>query len=98
MPQYLVTARDGTDADAPARRKAARPAHLPGVQEMARNGTLIVGGALLDDAGNAVGSVAVVDFPSRAELDAWLAHEPYVLERVWLSVDVVQMQIAVRAV
>ena len=31
MPQFLVLLHDGTDAEAPARRQATRPAHLTGL-------------------------------------------------------------------
>lgn len=97
MPQYLVTAYDGTDADAPARRRDARPTHIEGARAMAERGEIIAGGALLDDAGNPVGSAVVVEFPSRADLDAWLARDPYVTRGVWQRVEVRPMLVAVRA-
>ena len=34
------------------------------------------------------GSVLVLDFPERAELDAWLKIEPYVTGDVWRSIEV----------
>ena len=43
MPQFLVIAYDGTDAAAPARRMAARPAHLESVKPMVVSGEMIVG-------------------------------------------------------
>ncbi len=62
---------------------------------MKDKGTLLTGGAILDDNGTMVGSVAVVDFPSREELDAWLAVDPYVTGGVWRRIDVHPFKVAV---
>ena len=96
MAQFLVLAYDATDAEAPARRKAARPAHFEGIKPMVAKGEIVVGAALLNDAGGMIGSVVVTEFPSRAELDAWLAREPYVKEGVWKKIEVKPVRIAVR--
>lgn len=95
MPQFLVIAHDGTDPEAKARRLAARPAHLDGVRPMIERGDMIVGGAILDEAGEMVGSVTIVDFPDRAALDAWLAADPYVTGDVWREVEARPFRVAV---
>ncbi|OFW47871.1 MAG: hypothetical protein A3J29_16080 [Acidobacteria bacterium RIFCSPLOWO2_12_FULL_67_14b] len=92
--QFVVTALDGTDAEAPARRARARPDHLEWARRMKRDGTLITGGAILDQAGAMVGSVLIVEFPSRAELDAWLAADPYVTGDVWRTIEVRPFRVA----
>lgn len=92
--QFIVTAYDGTDAEAPARRLAARPAHLKLVEESVSRGEQILGAAILDDEGNMRGSLMVMDFPSRAMLDAWLEREPYVIGHVWQNIDVKACAIA----
>ena len=97
MPQYVITARDGTDEGALARRMAARPAHLANVAPMVEAGQLIAGGAILDDAGQMIGSVTIADFPNRAALDHWLATDPYVVQGVWQSIDVQPFRLAVLA-
>ena len=74
VPQFLVTAHDGSDAEAPARRAAARPAHLDGIAAL--GGAMIVGGAMLDSAGTPIGSTMVMEFADRAALDAVLAKAP----------------------
>jgi GNAT superfamily N-acetyltransferase len=56
--------------------------------EMVANGSMLYGGALLDDQEKMIGSVLVLDFPTRQELDAWLKIEPYVLGDVWRRIDV----------
>jgi uncharacterized protein YciI len=93
---FLVIARDGTDAGALERRLAAREAHLAGARQMVADGKMPVGGAILDDAGRMVGSMTVVSFPDRAALDAWLAEDPYVRQGVWQSIEVHPFRIAVQ--
>lgn len=88
MEQYVIIAHDGTDADAPARRMAARPDHLNVVRRLKAEGKFIQGGAILDEQGTMVGSVVMVAFPSRAELDGWLAIDPYVTRGVWQRYEV----------
>jgi len=86
--QFLVIGYDGTDNKAMDRRMAAREAHLASVLKMKEEGKAIFGTAILDDEDNMIGSVMVMDFPSRTELDAWLKIEPYVREKVWQKIDV----------
>jgi len=37
-----------------------------------------------------------MQYPSRAELDAWLAREPYVAQDVWKDIEVVPLRMTVR--
>ncbi len=97
MPQFLVIAHDGTDAEAPARRAAARPGHLQNVAPMVERRELIAGGAILDEAGAMIGSACLVEFAGRAELDHWLATDPYVTAGVWQRVEVQPFRLAVLA-
>lgn len=79
---------DGQDADAPSRRLLVRDAHLARVRPAAMDGTLTVGGAILDAPGGAMrGSVAIT---AHADLDtarAWWAGDPYVTGGVWRDVS-----------
>jgi uncharacterized protein len=93
--QFLLIGRDGTDPEAPARRLAARPSHLESIQPFVDSGNVLIGGAILDDAGAMRGSVILADFPSRQELDAWLAVDPYVTGGVWQDVEVAPFRVAV---
>lgn len=86
--QFIVIAHDGTDEGALQRRLAVREAHLAMGAAMAATGQHLYAVALLNDAGNMAGSVIICDFPSREELDAWLAKEPYVTGNVWKHIDV----------
>ena len=91
--QFLVIGYDGTDDQALSRRMTAREAHLAGVVKMKEEGKAIFGTAILDDQGNMIGSVMVMDFPSREELDTWLNIEPYVKGDVWLRIEVLPTQV-----
>jgi uncharacterized protein YciI len=85
---FLVLAHDGADLEAPARRAAARPAHLATVQRLKAAGHFLEGGAMLDDTGRMTGSMLMMEFPSRAELDAWLTADAYTVGGVWKDVIV----------
>lgn len=86
--QFLLIAHDGNDDDALNRRMRAREQHIALGDEMVASGNMLYGGALLDEQDKMIGSVLVLDFPTRQELDAWLKIEPYVLGDVWRSIDV----------
>jgi uncharacterized protein len=92
--QWLILARDGTDLEAEARRARHRPAHLENAARLQRSGHLLMGGALLDDAGRMVGSAAVAAFDTRAELDEWLRTDPYVTGGVWRDIQVMPYRVA----
>jgi uncharacterized protein YciI len=93
--QFLVLAYDGTDAEAPARRRAVRGIHFEGIKPMVERGELRAAGAILDEAGTMIGSAVFAEFPSRAALDAWLEREPYVKHGVWQRVEVKPFRLAV---
>jgi hypothetical protein len=82
--QFIVTAHDG--AGMLEKRMEVRPRHLEGMAKLGSH--IITAGGLLDEAGKPKGSVLVLNFDTRAELDDYLANEPYVLEHVWETVDV----------
>lgn len=90
---FLVVATDGTDADAPARRARARPAHVAVIQQLKEAGHFTLGGHTLDASERIIGSAVIFDFPSRAELDAYLAREPYAVQGVWQHVSVTRINL-----
>ena len=47
------------------------------------------------DAGKMKGSALVLEFNSRAELDDYLASEPYITEGVWQKVEVETMNVVI---
>ena len=82
--QFIVKAYDG--AHMLEKRMEVRPRHLEGMQKLGKH--VICAGGLLDDAGKMKGSVLILDFAARAELDAYLENEPYVTEHVWEKIEV----------
>ena len=75
------------------KRMAVRPRHLEG---MARLGAHVVcAGGLLDDEGKMKGSVLIMDFQNREELDNYLANEPYVQEHVWEKIEVERLNVVI---
>jgi uncharacterized protein len=85
---FLILGRDGTDAEAQNRRKTHRPAHLERGSTLIERGDLLYGGAMLDPAGNMIGSVMIVNFPSQEKIDEWLKDEPFINGGVWQKVEV----------
>lgn len=83
----VIVAQDGTGAGASERRAAARPAHIARVTSMAEDGTLAMGGAILDEAGAMRGSIAVTRHATDAAARAWMAEDPYVTQGVWQDIS-----------
>lgn len=86
--QYVIIGLDGTDSEAPARRQAVRADHIGLGDELLASGNLWYGAALLHDDGTMKGSLYVVSFATREELDAYLAQEPYVTGDVWRDITI----------
>jgi len=95
--QFLVLARDGTDEGALERRQKTRPSHLESIGPLVDAGNVLVGGAILSEGGEMIGSMLLVDFPSREDLDAWLTRDPYVRDEVWKEIEVQPFRTAVGA-
>ena len=86
--QFLVIGLDGTDDKAMERRLAVREDHIKLGERLVKSGNTWYGAALLDDNGNMKGSVFMVDFPSKKELNRWLEREPYVTGDVWQDITI----------
>ena len=95
--QFLVMAKDGTDDGALERRQRTRPSHLESIRPLVDSGNVLVGGAMLSEAGEMIGSMVLVDFPDRKDVDAWLAGDPYVTGGVWQEIEVTPFRTAVGA-
>ena len=87
--QFVIKAYDG--AGLLERRMAVRPRHVEGMARMAEH--ILCAGGMLDEAGKMMGSVLVVEFRGREELDAYLAQEPYVTEHVWERIEIERMNV-----
>jgi len=91
--QFMVTGYDGTDPGALARRLAVREHHLELGAKLTAEGRMLHGSAIVDDDGRMIGSVLILDYPSRADLDAWLAIEPYAVCDVWRRIEIVRVRV-----
>ena len=87
--QFIITAYDGKDSDAGARRNAAREQHLEGVKKAIKEGKHLFAAAILDDESKMIGSMMVVDYSSLEVLkNEWLNCEPYVTGNVWQEIEI----------
>lgn len=89
--QFIVKAYDGENML--EKRMAVRPRHLEGMAKLGDH--IICAGGLLDDEGKMKGSVLILDFDNRAELDAYLQNEPYVMEHVWEKIEVEALNVVI---
>jgi len=92
--QFLLTAFDGTDPEAPERRLKVRQGHLDKISILKKNGEVVFGGAILNDDGQMIGSMIVYDFPDRLSLDKKLKDEPYITEGVWQKIEIRPFRLA----
>ena len=84
MKQFVIKAYDGEGML--NKRMEVRPRHLEGMTKLGKH--VVCAGGLLDDAGKMKGSLMVMEFETREELDDYIAHEPYVVEHVWQTIEV----------
>ncbi|RFZ85445.1 hypothetical protein DYU05_07565 [Mucilaginibacter terrenus] len=94
MNQYLITAYDYTDEGAIDRRMNVRSHHLDGAAALKASGNYVLGGAILNDDGKMIGSVMVLQFESEEGLEAWKQSEPYIVQKIWETVDVKPFRVA----
>lgn len=92
--QFLLIAYDGTDRDALNRRMVARPEHLEKVADLKKNGEFLLGGAILNDEGDMIGSMILYEFPDRKSLDERLKGEPYITGGVWQKIEIKPFRLA----
>ena len=89
--QYLIKAYDRDNAQ--KKRLAVRPKHLANIAKVMEH--VICAGGLLDENGKMVGSVLIMEFADRSQLDAYLHSEPYLTENVWEKVDIDPMNVVI---
>ena len=89
--QFVIKAYDGEGKL--EKRMEVRPRHLQGMTELGSH--VICAGGLLDESGKMKGSLLVTEFKDREELDAYLAKEPYVVEKVWEKIEVERLNVVI---
>ena len=91
---YSVIGYDGTDDQALERRAAVRDQHLEMANKLKAEGKVLYAVAMLNDSQDMIGSVYIVNFETREELDKWLEVEPYVVGKVWEKIDIKVCKVA----
>ena len=94
MQQYYITGYDYTTPNALQHRMDIRPQHIETVRALRQNGNYVLGGAILNDAGQMIGSVLVLQFETEAQLHHWRDNEPYVVNKVWEKVEIKPFKVA----
>lgn len=92
--QFIVTGYDGTDEGALERRLAVREEHLKLAKSMADEGKLLYAMAIVDENEKMIGSVMVMEVPTRENLDEYLKTEPYIIGNVWQKIDIKSCKVA----
>jgi uncharacterized protein len=85
---WLIIARDGTDADAPARRQAVRERHLQEIRPHVAAGTVTYAAAMLDASGAMRGSMLVLEAPDEATARALIDGDVYTTSGVWRHYEI----------
>ncbi len=89
--QYIITAYDGENML--EKRMEIRPRHLENMTRV--KGKVLCAGGILDEEGTMKGSMLVIDFAEKADLDDYLQNEPYIKEKVWEKVHVENMNVVI---
>ena len=89
--QFIVIARDNENSL--EKRMKVRDAHITLWDTMVKNKTALFGLGLLDENQKMNGSVYIVDFDTRDELDKWLEIEPYMQWNVWGDIEIIECKI-----
>ena len=82
--QFVIKAYDGEGML--DKRMEVRPCHFEGMEIMKEH--ILCAGGMLDKDGKMIGSLLVMEFEKREQLDEYLANEPYVVEHVWERIEV----------
>ena len=75
------------------KRMEVRPRHFEGMEKMKEH--ILCAGGMLDKDGKMMGSLLIMEFESRDQLDEYLLKEPYVVEHVWERIEVEQMNVVI---
>ncbi len=93
--QFIVIGYDGEDKDALERRRKVRKDHLERAKQMFEKKQLLYAAGILNVKGKMVGSMMVVEFMSKEELEEeWFSVEPYILGNVWKKIEIKNAAVA----
>lgn len=89
--QFIIKALDGEGML--EKRLEVRHLHFEGIERILDH--VICAGAILGEDGKIKGSLLVMEYADRKELDEYLANEIYVKEHVWEKIEVETMTVAI---
>lgn len=92
---YLVIARDGSAEGTLERRREVRDQHLAEIGPLVTDGTISLGGAILDASGNPMGSAILIEADSEDDVRAILERDVYRTEGVWETFEIYPFRRAV---
>lgn len=85
MPSYILTAYDAPNSL--DKRLATREAHLEYIKELSQAGKAILGGAVMDDKDQMIGSVIFFSM-TKEEMEEYKQKEPYIIAGVWGEIKI----------
>ena len=86
--QYLIIGLDGKDSEAMNRRLAIREEHIKLGDKLLKSGNMWYGAAIRNNEGDMIGSALFMDFDTKEKLQEWLDKGPYVIGKVWKSIEI----------
>lgn len=90
--QFIIKAYDGEGML--SKRMEVRPRHLENIKKIREH--VICAGGLLDDKGKMKGSVLIMEYDNREQLDNYLDNEPYVQEHIWKKIEIERLNVVIR--
>ncbi len=84
--KYVLICRDGKDDEAMNRRLATREQHI---EEIQKNKNFVFGTAILENE-KMVGSIMVMDFENKNQLNEYLKNEIYIKRNVWQNIETIE--------
>jgi uncharacterized protein len=90
MPNFILTAYDAPNSL--DKRLATRDAHFEYMKKLSEAGKVILGGAMLDESGNMIGSTIFFSM-THQEMEDYKAKEPYIEAGVWADVKIQEAKV-----
>jgi uncharacterized protein YciI len=80
--KFVIIGYDNAQAE--AKRKLHRAAHLANLEPLDKHGRVVLAGPLTDK----TGSLMVLEFETREEVEDFVRHDPYVVHEVFERVEI----------
>ncbi len=80
--KFVIIGHDGPDGE--TKRIVHRAAHLAHLEQLDKQGRVVLAGPLTDK----TGSLLVLEFDSREEAEAFARQDPYIIHGVFISLEI----------